>query len=297
MKNKHFADINFLLKLIISLMFLAGFFIFCYPFIADSINNYLAQQQIQSLDKLNNANQRKNTARLQKLFDNNKKRTAENQQLGISPIKDILGRSLKNVAAKDQSYYTKHALGSIFIPKISVSLPVFDTTSENLLEKGITLLPGSSYPVGGKGTRAVLLGHSGLPDQRLFTYLSRLKKGDKFFLEIFGKRLAYQVSEIQTILPTDLDALKIKAGQDLVTLVTCTPYMINTHRLLVTGRRVPLAKGEFDQSKKSVENFQTTRLYALIALGISVILLFAYFLYRQLAKSRLQIRQTKEDRK
>lgn len=95
MKNKHFADINFLLKLIISLMFLAGFFIFCYPFIADSINNYLAQQQIQSLDKLNNANQRKNTARLQKLFDKNKKRTADNQQLGISPIKDILGRSLK----------------------------------------------------------------------------------------------------------------------------------------------------------------------------------------------------------
>ncbi|MGO3607855.1 MAG: class C sortase, partial [Pseudolactococcus laudensis] len=119
-----------------------------------------------------------------------------------------------------------------------VSLPIFDETNNELLEKGATVLQGTSFPIGGKGTHSVITGHTGLPEKKLFTDLEKLKKGDLFYIEVSGKKLAYRVERFKTVLPTELDSLKIEDSSDLVTLLTCTPYMINTHRLLVTGVRV-----------------------------------------------------------
>lgn len=241
---------NIFLKLFIALMFFIGFLVFMYPFIANGVNNYVAQKELNAVNQLNQSNQKASAKKLEKLIKKNKQKSKKNQQLGISPVKNILGQTLENVPKESREYYQKHSLGSIFIPKISLSLPVFDTTTDSLLYKGITLLPGSSYPVGGKSTHTVLMGHSGLPNQELFTHLHELKKGDKFFLKVYGKRLAYQVIRIKVVLPTDLSDITIQNNQDLATLVTCTPYMVNTHRLLVTGKRVTLDKGSFDKQEK-----------------------------------------------
>lgn len=270
---------NISLKLFIAIMFVIGFMIFMYPFFANAVNNYVAQREVNSLNQIN---QKASDKKLKELIAANKKKTEENQQLGISPVKNILGTSLKNVPKEDQSYYRQHALGSIFIPKISLSLPIFDTTTESLLQQGITLLPGSSYPVGGNNTHTVLLGHSGLTSQLLFTNLHKLKIGDKFFFKVYGKRLAYQVVSKKVVLPSNLNDVGIKANEDLATLVTCTPYMINTHRLLITGKRVPLSKSAFDHQEKQTSQYQAKHLLVLLALLVTVLAIICYILKREI---------------
>ena len=125
------------------------------------------------------------------------------------------------------------------IPKIQVELPVFHGTDNATLEKGVGHLLGSSLPVGGPGTHTVLTGHSGMASQKMFTDLADLKVGDIFYLEVMGETLAYQVDQIKVVLPYDTSLLEIIPGEDLCTLVTCTPYGVNTHRLLVRGSRIP----------------------------------------------------------
>ena len=129
-------------------------------------------------------------------------------------------------------------MGYVVIPNIQVNLPIFHGTADGTLAKGVGHLLGSSLPVGGKGTHTVLTGHSGMASQKLFSDLPGMKVGDIFYLDILGQRLAYEVKEINTVLPYDTSLLEIEPEEDLCTLVTCTPYGVNTHRLLVRGVRI-----------------------------------------------------------
>ena len=129
-------------------------------------------------------------------------------------------------------------MGYVEIPKIDVYLPIFHGTGSDSLDRGVGHLMGSSLPVGGEGTHAVLTGHSGMASQRLFTDLERLEPGDVFYLHVLDQVLAYQVDEINTVLPYDTSLLGITPGEDYCTLVTCTPIGVNTHRLLVRGHRI-----------------------------------------------------------
>ena len=129
-------------------------------------------------------------------------------------------------------------IGYVEIPKIDVNLPIYHGTSEEVLQAGIGHLMGSSFPVGGNGSHAVLTGHSGVAGKRLFSDLDQLAPGDMFFLHVLGDTLAYQVVAIKTVLPYETDLLLADPDQDLCTLVTCTPYGVNSHRLLVRGSRV-----------------------------------------------------------
>ena len=130
-----------------------------------------------------------------------------------------------------------------------LSLPIYHGTSDEVLENGVGHLQGSSLPIGGENTRSVLTGHRGLPNSKLFTRLDELEEGDLFFLDVCGEKLAYRVNEIQVIKPEEADSLGIQAGKDLVSLVTCTPYGINTHRLVVTGERIEYQEGAENQIK------------------------------------------------
>ena len=130
-------------------------------------------------------------------------------------------------------------MGYVVIPNIQVNLPIFHGTADGTLAKGVGHLLGSSLPVGGKGTHTVLTGHSGMASQKMFSNLPGMKVGDVFYLDILGQRLAYEVQEINTVLPYDTSLLEIEPEEDLCTLVTCTPYGVNTHRLLVRGVRIP----------------------------------------------------------
>ena len=135
-------------------------------------------------------------------------------------------------------------MGYVEIPKISVNLPIYHGTENDSLERGIGHLLGSSLPVGGENTHAILSGHSGMASQKMFTDLEQLTVGDVFYLHVLNETLAYQVVEINTVLPYDTSLLGIVPGEDLCTLVTCTPYGVNTHRLLVRGSRIPYEEAE-----------------------------------------------------
>ena len=135
-------------------------------------------------------------------------------------------------------------MGYVSVPKINVTLPIYHGTDSGTLERGIGHLLGTSLPVGGDSTHSVLTAHSGMASQRMFSDLPQLKAGDIFYLEVLKETLAYQVDQIKTVLPHDTTYLGIEADQDLCTLVTCTPFGVNSHRLLVRGHRIPYEEAE-----------------------------------------------------
>ena len=135
-------------------------------------------------------------------------------------------------------------MGYVEIPKINVNLPIYHGTGNDSLERGVGHLLGSSLPVGGKSTHSILTGHSGMATQKMFTDLEQLAVGDVFYLHILDETLAYQVIEINVVLPHDTSLLGITNGADYCTLVTCTPFGVNTHRLLVRGTRIPYEEAE-----------------------------------------------------
>ncbi len=139
-------------------------------------------------------------------------------------------------------------MGYLEIPAISVYLPIYHGTASTTLERGIGHLEGTSFPVGGESTHAVLTGHTGINKAKMFTDLTELEKEDLFFVHILGDTLAYEIYEINIVLPEDTSKLLIRNGEDIVTLVTCTPYSINTHRLLVHGRRVDYSEEKYEKT-------------------------------------------------
>ena len=135
-------------------------------------------------------------------------------------------------------------MGYVNIPSINVHLPIYHGTDDKTLEKGVGHLLGSSLPVGGENTHTVLTAHSGMASQKMFSDLDQMKVGDVFYLDVLGERMAYQIDQIKTVLPYDTTYLGITEGADHCTLVTCTPFGVNTHRLLVRGSRIPYEEAE-----------------------------------------------------
>ena len=147
-------------------------------------------------------------------------------------------------------------MGSIEIPKINVDIPIYHGTSEEVLASGVGLFQDSSLPVGGNNTRCILTGHRGLPNSKLFTRLDELEKEDLFFISTCGETLAYRITEIEVVEPEEAELLDILPEKDLCTLITCTPYGINTQRLVITGERVPYEKGEYDSIERKLPSFR-----------------------------------------
>lgn len=142
-------------------------------------------------------------------------------------------------------------IGSIEIPKISVNLPIYHGTSDEVLSAGVGHVNGSSLPIGGSSTKSILTGHRGLPSSKLFTRLDELELNDLFFISVLNETLAYKVVNIQVIEPEDVSSLEIEEGRDLVSLITCTPYGVNTHRLVVTGERTTYEKRVYEGIKNN----------------------------------------------
>lgn len=172
------------------------------------------------------------------------------------------------------------AMGYITIPVIGVNLVIYHGTGEEILQKGVGHLQGTSLPVGGTGTHCVLSAHSGLSSKKLFTDLEQLMEGDVFFLHVLGDTLAYRVDQIKVVLPSETDDLKIDAREDYVTLVTCTPYGINSHRLLVRGTRIPYeeAAQRQQQTRPRPDNWLKQYLQAALA-GLYLLLVVCVLLY------------------
>ena len=166
-------------------------------------------------------------------------------------------------------------MGYITIPRLKETLPIYHGTSESVLQVGVGHLPDSSLPVGGPGTHAALSGHRGLPSAKLFTDLNKMKVGDLFYIRVLDQTLAYKVTSIETVLPNETKSLAIQPGKDLVTLITCTPYGINSHRLLVHAERTDYVPTE-DELKVDNPIFNIPLPYLLLIIAVfALALVFA----------------------
>lgn len=163
-------------------------------------------------------------------------------------------------------------MGSIEIPKISVNLPIYHGTSDEILSAGVGHVNGSSLPIGGSSTKSILTGHRGLPSSKLFTRLDELELNDLFFISVLNETLAYKVVNIQVIEPEDVSSLEIEEGRDLVSLITCTPYGVNTHRLVVTGERIIYEKSVYEGIKKNSMSMREV-IFTIIPFGFVTIVI------------------------
>lgn len=223
--------------LIIAIIFIiVGTGIFLYP----SISNYFAEKNhveaIRNYDKM-----------VVKIGEDSLKKEKEkaqtyNENLSGDPVHDPFvfgsGYALPENYKEVLNISGDGIMGYIQIPKISVDLPIYHGTSEEVLEKGVGHIQNTSVPIGGNSTHSVLTGHTGLPNAELFTRLDELVVGDIFYIHVLNDILTYKVYEIKVVLPDNISELQITNGNDFVTLVTCTPYGVNSHRLLVKAERV-----------------------------------------------------------
>ena len=222
-----------LINLLLVLVLLVGVGILAYPTISDQFNLMRNERTLQAYTKdVQDMSADVYSAMLEaaKLYNNSLR--------GV----EIHDAFTEAGGSKDRMYLgllnLNGIMGYVEIPKIGVRLPIFHTTESYGLERGVGHMEGTSLPIGGKGNHVGLSGHRGLPSARLFSDLDQLVEGDLFYLSVLGDTMVYQVEEILVVLPTELDPMAVQPGRDLVTLVTCTPYGINTHRLLVRGVRV-----------------------------------------------------------
>ena len=260
MKRKHISTI------FIILIFLVGLGFISYPTVSNLWNQAHQSRAIATYSK-----------QVEKLDDSeNKKMLKAARRYNKSLLKKSDHWKLSK---KDKKKYESlldvsgtGIMGYIEVPKIDCSLPIYHGTDEGALQIAIGHLEGSSLPVGGKSTHCVLSGHRGLPSARLFTDLDQMEEGDIFILNILGRKLAYEVDQIKVVLPEEMSDLEIEEGKDLCTLVTCTPYGINTHRLLVRGHRTEYVEKKVEEEQKEVQT-KKTDIRLMIAGGAGVLIL------------------------
>lgn len=224
------------IKIIIIALLLAGFGLLFYPFISNAIFEMNGSRAIQQYSE---AVSRTDPAQL---AAQREKAVVYNQSLTGQNIRDPFIPDSGMVYPDNYSEildFAGHMMGYVAIPKIQVDLPIFHGTSDEVLAKGVGHMSQTAFPIGGAGNHTVLTGHTGYAKARLFTDLNKLQVGDLFYIHILGDTLAYQVDQVKVVLPQDTQDLVPVPGKDYVTLVTCTPYGINSHRLLVRGTRVP----------------------------------------------------------
>ena len=245
MKKKHISTI------IIALIFLAGLGFLLYPTVSNLWNRAHQSRAIatytKQVEKLDDS-QNKEMLKAARKYNKSLLKKSDHWKLSKKGKKKY--ESLLDVSGTG-------IMGYIEVPKIDCSLPIYHGTDEGALQIAIGHLEGSSLPVGGKSTHCVLSGHRGLPSARLFTDLDQMEEGDVFVLNVLGRKLAYEVDQIKVVLPDEMSDLEIVQGKDLCTLVTCTPYGINTHRLLVRGHRTKYIEETVVRVQKEAEKKET----------------------------------------
>ena len=233
----------------IAILFFSGLCLTLYPFVSNLVAESNASRAIVEYDE--------EIAQMdQEEIDAEKEAIRKyNEQLNAAIVSST-GQEDEGISYLDL-VDVGESIGFIDIPKIDVNLPIYSGTSPEVLEKGVGHLQESSYPVGGAGTHSVLTGHRGLPSAVLFTDLDELTEGDLFYLHVLDETLAYRVDQVKVVLPDETDDLKIVPGQDYCTLVTCTPYAINTHRMLVRGVRTEYIPEEEQEQQVMYSELQS----------------------------------------
>jgi sortase A len=284
-----------LARIAIILLFLVGLGIYLYPTVSDLWNKYRNEQLINTYSES-----------VVDLSDDQKEAIwAEAKAYNAQHTENVIVDAFN----EDDEYVLSHPydtlldpngdglMGSIEIPKLNLNLAIYHGLGTDVLEKGVGHIEGTSLPIGGEGTHAVLAGHRGLPSAKLFTDLDQMEEGDIFLIHVMDETLAYKVDQIKTVLPEETEDLDIIPGEDHVTLVTCTPYGVNTHRLLVRGIRTEYT--EEIQKEENEINLMEVNPLVLLAVGAAVfdiILILIIIITNWRDKKRLE-EETEEDKK
>ena len=274
--------------IIFGLMFLIGFGILVYPTVADQWNTYRQSRLISSYERtISDMEPEDFSAEWEKAQAFNDTLT-QNSIYG-----DVFGEEDQEL--EDTDYWQvlnvggDGVMGYLSIPKINIKLSIYHGTSDEVLQTGVGHLNGTKLPIGGENTHSVLAAHRGLPSARLFTDIDQLEKGDMFYIHVLDETLAYQVDQILDMVDKDdhetlEKALQIEEGKDQVTLFTCTPYGVNSHRLLVRGTRVPYTGEEaaastpVDTMLEAVQNYYMLYLILGLAITLLIILLMRFLM-------------------
>ena len=274
--------------ILFGLLFLIGFGILVYPTVADQWNTYRQSRLISSYEnRIRKMEPEDFTAQWEKA------RAFNDTLIQNSIYGDVFGEEDQEL--EDTDYWQvlnvggDGVMGYLSIPKINIKLSIYHGTSEEVLQTGVGHLNGTKLPIGGESTHSVLAAHRGLPSARLFTDIDQLEKGDMFYIHVLDETLAYQVDQILDMVDKDdhetlEKALQIEEGKDQVTLFTCTPYGVNSHRLLVRGTRVPYTGEEeaavtpVDTMLEAVQNYYMLYLILGLAITLLIILLMKFLM-------------------
>lgn len=260
-------------------MFVVGLMIAVYPIIS---NRYYTIKNNNRVEVFEKAAEEISQEEIDKRIDLAK---AYNETLDPSRLADpYTEREKEGVANYARMLEVKEQIGFIDIPKIDQKIPVYAGTSEEILQKACGHLEGTSLPIGGIDTHAVITAHRGLPQVKLFRELDKLKVGDVFYFTNIKETLAYEVDQILTVEPWDFDPVLVVEGKDLMTLLTCTPYMINSHRLLVRGHRVPYVEevAKDDSLRRALYSLKDM----IWPMAIAIIILLALFIIKRIRRRR-----------
>lgn len=262
-----------------AIVVILGLLVMMYPVVSTAWNNYgaaKAAKEYAQLDK-DTPQEVKNT-QWDKAHEYNEQRTSgpilDPWLNDISPDNPEYAEYLDQLSEND-------AMARFIFPKIGVDLPLYHGTSDDVLQRGLGHLYGSDLPVGGRGTHSVITGHTGLSNATMFDNLSKAEEGDAFYVQVSGHKLKYEIDQIKVVLPDQTEDLRPDESGDYITLITCTPYGVNTHRLLVRGHQVPLEpvdEGVFDQNHSGGWQWW---MYALMAAVLAIGAGFAWWARRQ----------------
>ena len=282
-------------KIVIILIFLAGLSLLLYPLVANQWNNHRQKQLISNYESVVAD---KEAAGNIDYAAEMKKAEAYNDALRPSILPDSFAVAEAQTEA-DSSYENSlniagdGMMGIVEIPKIDIKLPIYHGTSDEVLQKAAGHLEGSSLPIGGENTHAVISAHRGLPSASLFTDLDQLEIGDHFLIHVLDETLCYEVDQILVVDPEDTSALAVEDGEDLVTLLTCTPYGVNTQRLMVRGHRVPYEEQAVADEQTPLSGLSLHTNYLLwVVVGIVITGVFILILF--IREKKLQKKAAKQ---
>ena len=289
---------KYLTTALFSLIFLAGLSLLLYPFVSNEWNNYRQSRLISTYDEAITNMEAANEIDYETEWTG---AYAYNEALRPYILPDSF--AVASAAGEDEASMSALNLtgdgmmGYVQIPKINVKLPIFHTTSEEVLQTAAGHLEGSSLPVGGEGTHAVISAHRGLPSATLFTDLDRLAEGDHFLLKILDDTLCYEVDQINVIEPDETSALSAVEGEDLVTLLTCTPYGVNSHRLLVRGHRTEYTEAVDEEVAASpflggTSLHTSYLLWVIVGLTVTGLFIFLLYVYDRQRRQKAPVSET-----
>lgn len=265
-------------KLIIPIIFLTGFLIFFYPI----TSNWLSTKDHYTVMSKHNEVLKQMTEEEKKQEREKAEKYNESLNETTIPIEDPFAEDVEETTKT--GYYNVldigETMGSLEIPSIDVKLPIYHGVSDDVLQRGIGHMSNSSFPIGGLGTHTALTGHRGLPSSKLFRDLDKVNKDELFLIHTLDETLAYRVDDIQIVLPNETNWLQLDENKDYVTLITCEPYMINTHRLLVRGKRVPYEEETVAIATTDLNQKKGKTSFGVFIAGIATILILVIYFYR-----------------